>query len=90
MASFISFNKIGKRVNNQNILANLSFGVQKNEIVSILGPSNSGKSTLFELFMGLIDIDKGDIFVDGMNCKKRMSQILSLTGYLSQKNIFLK
>ena len=90
MASFIKFDNIGKKVNNKNLLANLSFGVQKNEVLSILGNSGSGRSTLFKILMGIVNRDKGNIFVDGMNYDNRKDQIRSMIGYLPQENIFDK
>jgi molybdate/tungstate transport system ATP-binding protein len=37
----------------------------KNEILVILGPSGSGKTTLLNIISGIMDIDKGDIWIDG-------------------------
>ena len=51
MAAFLSFNKIGKKVNDSNLLADLSFGVQKGELLFVLGKANSGKSTLFKILI---------------------------------------
>ena len=88
MAAFLSFNKIGKKVNNINLLANLSFGVQKGELLFILGKTNSGKSTLFKILMGFIEKDRGQIFVDGMDYDIRKDEILPKIGYVPQKDIF--
>ena len=90
MAAFLSFNKIGKKINNVNLLADLSFGIQKGEILFILGKTNSGKSTLFKILMGFMAKDKGQIFVDGMDYDIRKNKILSNIGYMPQKNIFDK
>ncbi len=43
----------------------LSFEVQKNEFFSILGPSGSGKTTTLRLLAGLLQPDRGEIFVNG-------------------------
>ena len=88
MASFIKLDKIAKKANNTNLLANFSFGVQKNEVLFILGESGSGKSTLFKILMGIVSRDKGNIFIDGMNYDKRKDEIYSIIGYLPQENIF--
>jgi len=88
MAAFLSFNKIGKKVNNINLLADLSFGVQKGELLFILGKTNSGKSTLFKILMGFIEKDRGQIFVDGMDYDIRKNEILSKIGYVPQEDIF--
>ena len=88
MASFVKFDQIGKKVNNQNVLANFSFGAQKDEVLFILGDSGSGKSTLFKILMGIVNRDKGNIFVNGMNYDKRKDEIRSIIGYMPQNNIF--
>ena len=90
MASFITFDKIAKKVNNKNLLANLSFGAQKGEVLFILGNPDSGRSTLFKILMGIVNRDKGNIFVNGMNYDKRKDEIRSIIGYLPQENIFDK
>ena len=48
-----------------NILNNLSFSINSNEIVSIYGASGSGKSTLLNILSGLMLSDKGDIIFNG-------------------------
>ena len=88
MAAFLSFNKIGKKNNNVNLLAELSFGVQKGESLCILGKSNSGKSVLFQILMGIIKKDKGQIFVNGMDYDIRKNEILPMIGYVPQESIF--
>tara|TARA_B100002052_G_scaffold112687_1_gene103866 strand:- start:363 stop:1034 length:672 start_codon:yes stop_codon:yes gene_type:complete len=47
--------------NNYLILNNLSFSIQKGEIVSIYGASGSGKTTLLNIISGLIEFDSGTI-----------------------------
>lgn len=49
------------------ILEDVSFSVKKNEIVSIVGSSGCGKTTLLQI-CGLLDsATKGDLFVDNTN-----------------------
>lgn len=43
----------------------LSFSVNKGELISIIGPSGSGKSTILRLISGLDTIDDGSILIDG-------------------------
>ena len=88
MASSLSINQLGKKIESNNLLADLSFGVEKGETLFILGNSNSGKSTLFKILMGLINKDKGKIFINGMNYDQRQKDILSIIGYMPQKDIF--
>jgi polar amino acid transport system ATP-binding protein len=53
------------------VLHGVSFGVQPNRAVCIIGPSGSGKSTLLRCINGLISIDSGEIYV-GPNAVHRL------------------
>lgn len=46
---------------------NVSFGVKKGEIVSIIGHSGSGKTTLLSLIGGLTRPDSGQVLIDNVN-----------------------
>ena len=88
MAAFLSINKIGKKINKINLLADLSFGLQKGEILFLLGKSGSGKSTLLKILMGLVKKDRGQIFVDGLDFDIRKEEIIKKIGYISKNHIF--
>lgn len=51
------------------VLKNISFKVHANETVAFVGESGGGKSTIFSLLTKLYQIDKGDIFIDGVSIK---------------------
>ncbi len=51
-------------------LDHISFSVKRGEFVIILGKSGSGKSTLLSAITGLIDVDNGDIWVNGHHITK--------------------
>lgn len=59
--------EIGKKNKHSTIpvLRDLSFEVQKGEIVTIVGRSGSGKSTLLNLVSGFIRPKKGQIIING-------------------------
>ena len=48
------------------VLKNLSFEVQKGDVLVLCGPSGCGKSTLLRCINGLEKIQQGQIWVDGM------------------------
>lgn len=52
------------------LFRNLSFNVEKSEKLSILGQSGSGKSTILKLIAGFEELNKGEIFLDGVNISK--------------------
>tara|TARA_B100000674_G_scaffold240737_1_gene197848 strand:+ start:182 stop:1096 length:915 start_codon:yes stop_codon:yes gene_type:complete len=88
MAVFLSVNKLGKKINNKNLLADLSFGIQKGELLFLLGKSGSGKSTLLKILIGFINKDRGQIFVDGLDYDIRNEEIIKKIGYVSENDIF--
>ena len=46
-------------------IKNISFSINKGEIIGIVGHTGSGKSTLIQHLNGLIKTEKGHIFIDG-------------------------
>ncbi|MGF1705167.1 ABC transporter ATP-binding protein [Enterovibrio baiacu] len=49
----------------KNALEDVSFTVNRGEMMSVLGKNGSGKSTITKLIMGVIDPDEGNITFDG-------------------------
>lgn len=45
------------------IIENISFTVQDNDKIGVVGVNGAGKSTLFKIITGVLDKDEGDIFV---------------------------
>ena len=55
----------GKGENKINAVDNISFSVEKGEILAIVGASGSGKSTLLHLLGGVDRPTSGKVFIDG-------------------------
>ncbi len=53
--------------NRKNVIDNISFMIDKGDMLSILGPNGSGKSTLLKLLNGLLSPDSGVISFEGKN-----------------------
>jgi ABC-type multidrug transport system fused ATPase/permease subunit len=67
------------------ILKDISFKVEKDEDIAIVGKNGAGKSTMIKLLLRIYDPQKGDIFVDGMNIKELdIDSYYRLIGILSQ------
>ena len=49
------------------ILRGVSFEMAPGEIVGVIGPSASGKSTLLRLVLGMVEATSGGVFLDGHN-----------------------
>jgi len=69
--AFLWINNLYKGFEEFTAVNNVSFDVNKGEIVSILGPSGCGKTTLLKMIGGFIQPDNGEIFLDG----KKMGNI---------------
>jgi phospholipid/cholesterol/gamma-HCH transport system ATP-binding protein len=61
----IVFDKVWFSYNLQHVLKDVSFSVNENERVAILGGSGEGKTTILRLILGLIRPDSGKIIIDG-------------------------
>ena len=63
----IKLEKISLSFGKRQILDNISFSINSGEILGMLGPNGVGKSTLFNLIIGLLKPDFGSIKVNGEN-----------------------
>ena len=70
---------------NQQALEEISFSIQKNDSLAVIGRSGSGKSTLVDIILGLIKPTKGDILIN--NCNLRENIVRS---WQSKLDMFLK
>ncbi len=68
---YIEVKNLNKTFGDFNASKEVSFTVQKGNLVALLGPSGSGKTTILRMLAGLEVPDSGDIFIDG----KRMNGI---------------
>ena len=67
------------------VLEDLSFTVQKGEVVNILGPNGCGKSTLIRLMLGFLKAKNGSIFIEGENIKSiKRKRLASMLSYVPQ------
>ena len=54
---FLQVNNLSKRYASKLVLENISFSQEKGEIISLIGTSGIGKSTLLKCIAGLCDIN---------------------------------
>ena len=55
---------------NKPILKNINFTAKPGEMIAIVGPTGSGKTTLINLLMRFYDVTEGEILLDGVNIKE--------------------
>jgi len=64
-AKGMSFENVGYRVDDQNILNDISLEVSPGKVLCLLGPSGSGKTSLLRIAAGLIENSSGVVKIDG-------------------------
>jgi ABC-2 type transport system ATP-binding protein len=70
----------------QKAVNNISFKVDKGEIVGFLGPNGAGKSTTMKIITGYLQQDGGDAFVSNINVAKDPLATKRKIGYLPESN----
>lgn len=61
----ISIRGLTKSFGSHTVLEDVTFDVPKGRTTAILGPSGTGKSVLLKNILGLLEPDRGEIWVDG-------------------------
>ena len=88
----IKFSDVGFTYNKENnfSLRNLSFSIKKGQIVALVGKSGSGKSTIADLIPRFFEVEKGNIFFDGIDIKKiKIDSLRKMMGIVTQETILL-
>ena len=74
--------------NDEEIFSDISFFIGKGEVLCILGPNGTGKTTLIKCINGLHEIDSGEILINGTNMKKlSFREISKHIGYIPQSHV---
>ena len=83
--SVLKVNEVSKVFENEKIIENISLELHEGELVSLLGVSGGGKTTLFNIIAGLSVPDKGEVILDGENITGKPGFI----SYMLQKDLLL-
>ena len=70
----------------QKAVNNISFKVDKGEIVGFLGPNGAGKSTTMKIITGYLQQNGGEAYVCGFNVADNPLEIKKKIGYLAEAN----
>ncbi|MDN3666668.1 gliding motility-associated ABC transporter ATP-binding subunit GldA [Algibacter miyuki] len=77
---------ISKLYGKQKALNNISFKVNKPEIVGFLGPNGAGKSTMMKILTTYIQPSEGTAQVNGHDISAKTQQVQQSVGYLPEHN----
>ena len=78
---------LSKSYGKKSVIRDISLQVRQGEAVGLLGPNGAGKTTSFYMIVGLVNCDKGNIFIDEIDITKMaIHQRAKLgIGYLPQE-----
>ncbi|MBS1729476.1 MAG: ATP-binding cassette domain-containing protein [Bacteroidetes bacterium] len=82
----LELKNLEKIYGNQKAIDNISFTLQKGEIVGFLGPNGAGKSTTLKVITGYLQPQKGEVFIGGIKASDNPLMIKQKIGYLPESN----
>ncbi len=75
--------ELSKNYNNKEAVKNISFKINRNEIVGILGPNGCGKTTTIGMILGLLKPTKGKVLINGLEIETKRVEILNNLNFIS-------
>jgi lipopolysaccharide export system ATP-binding protein len=84
---------LAKSYKSRQVVRDVSIEVSTGQIVGLLGPNGAGKTTTFYMIVGLVSLDKGDIYIDQQKLTLQPMHVRARQGigYLPQEaSIFRK
>ena len=77
---------VSKVYGNQKALDNVSFEVNKGEVLGFLGPNGAGKSTMMKIISCFIPPTSGKVTVNGADIESDSMKVRAAVGYLPESN----
>ena len=81
----IEVRNLTKRYGNKLAVDNISFSVDKGEILGFLGPNGAGKSTTMNILTGYLSSTDGQALIDGIDILEDPVRAKKLIGYLPEQ-----
>ena len=74
---------LSKSYDSKEAVRNISFKVNENEIIGILGPNGCGKTTTIGMILGLLKPTKGKVLINGIEIEKQRVELLNELNFIS-------
>ena len=75
--------ELSKIYKDKEAVKNVSFKINKNEIIGILGPNGCGKTTTMGMILGLLKPTKGKVLVNGLEIESKRVDLLNKLNFIS-------
>ncbi len=83
MTNSIEVINLSKSYKSKKAVKNISFKINENEIVGLLGPNGCGKTTTIAMILGLLKPSSGKVLINGMNIEDHRISLLHKMNFIS-------
>ena len=83
MSTQLEIIELSKTYRNKDAVKNISFKINKNEIIGILGPNGCGKTTTIGMILGLLKPTKGKVLINGLEIENKRVDLLNTLNFIS-------
>lgn len=80
----IEIKSVSKQYDDVKAVNELSINIEKGNFFGLRGPNGAGKTTLIKMIIGLLDVDEGEILIEGENLTRDSLDIKRKIGVVSQ------
>ena len=83
MQNLVEVKNLKKSYGLKEAVKGISFKIKDNEILGLLGPNGSGKTTTIGMILGLLKPSNGEIIIDGKKIEENRIEILKIINFIS-------
>ena len=83
MKNLVEVKNIKKNYGKNEAVKGISFNIKEDEILGLLGPNGSGKTTTIGMLLGLLKPTSGEILINGQNLEGNRIEILEQINFIS-------
>jgi len=80
----INVTGLSKRYGTHLAVKDVSFKIEKGEIIGFLGPNGAGKSTIMNILTGYLSMTRGKVLIDGLDVVEKPEEAKRRIGYLPE------
>lgn len=90
MSTALEIKNIEKKFGSRTVLNKVSFETKTGEVFGLLGPNGAGKTTLIKMIIGLLNIDDGEILINGKSLEHDFEAAMENIGAIVENPEFYK
>ena len=83
MENLVEVKNLKKKYGSKEAVKGISFNIKENEILGLLGPNGSGKTTTIGMMLGLLKPSNGEILIDGKKIEENRIETLQKINFIS-------